>query len=83
MEDDRIEAFVKQVLDLEGGPRVGEGVRVALADYEKNFPEIKPARYRDRIAEEVVRLAGTRRERHLRTVLAVINSGSRFPLKDE
>jgi hypothetical protein len=79
--DERIEAFMKQVLDLEGTAGIGEAVRILLADYGSQFSDIPKKSYRDRVNEEIARHKGTPIERHLRTVLATIDSGSRFPLK--
>lgn len=82
MADGRIEAFVKDVLDLEGGPYVGDGVRTLLADYEKNFPDIMLSAYHDRVVEQIARQID-KPKRHLYIVLAAIKSGSRLPKKVE
>jgi hypothetical protein len=83
MSDDRIEAFMKQVLHLEGAPHVGEVVRILLADYGEQFPDIERAAYPQRVKEEMKRRKGTQTEHHLRVVLATIDLGSSFPLRDK
>ena len=81
--DERIEAFMKAVLDLEDDRNVGEGVRILLADYARQFSEIPRESYRERVDEESKRQKGTPMEAYWRGVLAVIGSGSIFPLKDK
>jgi hypothetical protein len=95
--DERIEAFLADVLALEGedANAIREGVRVTLADYEQIFrvQEVNKrmkdkaangchALCRARVVEEIQRRKGTPTAEHLKRVLSVID-GPRFPLKDE
>ena len=59
--DERIEAFLRAVVDLEGNfqAEVREGVRICLADYERKFPDIPRVSYRERVVEEIARQKGT------------------------
>jgi hypothetical protein len=97
MDDDRIEAFIRDVLSLEGenSNMIREGVRRHLAVYEKQFrDEERDVRKkdeaaqrcrklcRDRIAEETEQCDGTPTTAHLEFVLSVIDDPARFPLKD-
>ena len=94
--DERIEAFLADVLALEGEDEnaIREGVRVALADCEQIFKaqemnkrmKDKAARAchalcRARVVEEMQRRKGTPTADHLRLVLNVIK-GPRFPQQD-
>jgi CRISPR/Cas system-associated exonuclease Cas4 (RecB family) len=83
--DDRIEAFLRDVLALEGenSNRIREGVRVHLARYEKEFPDIKRASYRERVVEEIARQKETPTERHLRIVLEAIDGPAHFLVEDD
>ena len=58
--DERIEAFLKAVVGLEGNfhAEVREGVRICLADYERKFPDIPRVLYRERVVEEIARQKG-------------------------
>jgi hypothetical protein len=86
--DQRIEAFVTEVLALAGEEpeAVREGVRVALADGEALFrAQETNKRMRDkaahacralcraRVTEELQRRRGTRIAEHLKLVLTIIN----------
>ena len=94
--DQRIEAFLADVLALEGEDEnaIREGVRVALADCEQIFKAQEVNRrmkdkaahachvlYRARVVEEIRRRKGTLTADHLKLVLNVIE-GPRFPQKD-
>ena len=95
--DDRIEAFLNDVLALEGedSNRVREGVSVHLEVYEKQFRDAEPNKHmkdkaaqacralcRVRVLEEMRRRKGTPTAAHLGIVLTVIDSPPGFPLKD-
>jgi hypothetical protein len=89
--DERIDAFLKDVLELEGVPltAIRDGVRSYLAVYE-NFvrdtapvPKSREEAARDwrnlcrrRVAEEVAKHAGTPAGEHWKVVLSVIDSAS-------
>jgi hypothetical protein len=91
--DERIEAFLADVLVLEGEEpnAVREAVRIALADYEQVFraQEVNKrmkekaahachALCRARVVEEMGLRRGTTTAEHLKLVLSVIE-GPRFP----
>jgi hypothetical protein len=91
--DERIEAFLADVLALEGEEpnAVREAVRIALADYEQVFraQEVNKrmkekaahachALCRARVVEEMGLRRGTTTAEHLKLVLSVIE-GPRFP----
>jgi hypothetical protein len=91
--DERIEAFLADVLALEGEEpnAVREAVRIALADYEQVFraQEVNKrmkekaahachALCRARVVEEMGLRRGTTTTEHLKLVLSVIE-GPRFP----
>jgi hypothetical protein len=91
--DERIEAFLADVMSLEGdeASAVREAVRVALADYEQVFraEEVNKrmkeraahacrALCRARVVEEMRLRKGTTTAEHLKLVLSVID-GPRFP----
>ena len=91
--DERVEAFLADVLSLEGeeASAVREAVRVALADYEQVFraQEVNKrmkeraahacrALCRARVVEEMRLRKGTTTAEHLKLVLSVID-GPRFP----
>ena len=91
--DERVEAFLADVLSLEGeeASAIREAVRVALADYEQVFraQEVNKrmeeraahachALCRARVAEEMRLRKGTTTAEHLKLVLSVID-GPRFP----
>jgi hypothetical protein len=91
--DERIDAFLADVLALEGEEpnAVREAVRIALADYEQVFraQEVNKrmkekaahachALCRARVVEEMGLRRGTTTAEHLKLVLSVIE-GPRFP----
>ena len=91
--DERIEAFLADVLALEGEEpnAVREAVRIALADYEQVFraQEVNKrmkekaahachALCRARVVEEMGLRRGTTTAEHLKLVLSIIE-GPRFP----
>jgi hypothetical protein len=93
MMDERVEAFLADILALEGEDvnAVREGVRGALADYEQQFRaqevnrRIKEkaahachALCRGRVVEEMRLHKGTPTAEHLKLVLSVID-GPQFP----
>jgi hypothetical protein len=93
--DERVEAFLADVLALEGEEAMRQGVHGALVDYEHLFraQEVnkrmkeKAAHAchtlcRARVLEEIRLRKGTPTEQHLKLVLSVID-GPRFPPKDE
>jgi hypothetical protein len=95
--DERVEAFLADVLALEGedANAIREGVRVALSDYEQLFraQEVNKrmkdkaahachALCRARVVEEIRLRKGTPTAEHLKVVLGIID-GPRFPQKDE
>ena len=81
--DERIQAFLRAVVDLEGNfhAEVREGVRICLADYERKFLDIPRVSYRERVVEEIARQKGTPTEHNLRIVLEAIDDSARFPLE--
>ena len=94
--DKRIEAFLSDVLALEGkhSNLVREGVRVRLAKCERQFrkdeenesmrnraAEMCDRLCRARIVEEMQQRRGTLTAVHLNIVLSVIDGPGRFPLK--
>jgi len=96
--DKRIEAFLSDVLALEGkhSNLVREGVRVRLAKCERQFrkdeenesmrnraAEMCDRLCRARIVEEMQPRRGTLTAVHLNIVLSVIDGPGRFPLKSE
>jgi hypothetical protein len=89
--DERVEAFLADVLALEGEEAIHQGVRGALADYEQLFraQEVNKrmkekaaqachALCRARVLEEIRLRKGARTAEHLKLVLSVID-GPRFP----
>jgi hypothetical protein len=95
--DERVEAFLADVLALEGeeANAMREGVRGALADYEQLFraqevnkrmkEKAAHACYvlcRARVFEEIRLRTGTPTAEHLKLVLNIID-GPRFPQKGE
>ena len=91
--DERVQAFLADVLALEGedAGAVRQGVRVALADYAQQFraQEVNKrmrekaahachALCRARVVEEIRLRKGTPTAEHLKLVLSVIE-GPRFP----
>ena len=91
--DERIEAFLADVLSLEGdeASAVREAVRITLADYEQVFraQEVNKrmkeraahacrALCRARVVEEMRLRKGTTTAEHLKLVLSIID-GPRFP----
>ena len=95
--DERIEAFLKDVVDLEGvdANTVHEGVRAYLAVYEDMVRDGEPERdkrdeaarswrklCRERVAKEVMNHKGTPMAEHWKLVLSVIDSPAVSLLKD-
>jgi hypothetical protein len=91
--DERIEAFLADILALEGDDvnAIREGVRGALADYEQLFraqevnrrmkekaAQACHALCRARVFEEIRQHKGTATAEHLKLVLSIID-GPRFP----
>jgi hypothetical protein len=96
--DERIEAFLKDVLALEGEiwNLLGEGVRRHLAICEEQFRDAEMnKRMKDRaaqacrtlcrvrVAEEIRRRKGTSTTEHLKIVLSIIDSAALFPMNDD
>jgi len=94
--DKRIEAFLRDVLALEGkhSNLAREGVRARLAKCERQFrkdeenesmrnraAEMCDRLCRARIVEEMQQRRGTLTAVHLNIVLSVIDGPGRFPLK--
>jgi hypothetical protein len=95
--DERLDAFLNDVLALEGGDSnmIREGVRIHLAVYEKQFWDAEPDKSkrneaaqncrdlcRKRVVEEMERFEGTPTADLLRLARNVIDGEARFPLKD-
>jgi hypothetical protein len=95
--DERIEAFIKDVLELEGVPAIAilDGVRSLLRVYENLVRDTEPdvsnreaaarewlRRCRERVAEEVAKHAGTPAGEHWKVVLSVIASADGSPPKN-
>jgi hypothetical protein len=95
--DDRIEAFIRDILRLEGANSnaVREGVRIHLAQYEKVFRDAEPDKRRkdaaaercrklccDRVLKEIQLRTAPSTVEHLQIVLSAIDSPARFPLKE-
>lgn len=93
--DERIEAFLRDVLLLEGEDSnvIRESVRQHLAVYEKQFRDHEPAGCRtdqavqrcrmlcrERVVQEIARAKGPPTKAHLEIVLSVIDSPARAPL---
>ena len=96
--DERIEAFLKDVLALEGeiSNLLREGVRRYLAICEKQFRDAETNKRmkdraaqacrtlcRARVADEIRRRKGTSTAEHLKIVLSIIDSAALFPLNDD
>jgi hypothetical protein len=96
MTDTRVEAFLADVLALEGDnpDAIREGVHVALADCADIFKAQEVNRRmkdkavhachvlcRVRVVEEIPRRKGTATAEHLKYVLTVVD-GPRFPAED-
>ncbi len=96
--DNRIEAFLQDVLALEGeiSHLVREGVHLHLTIYEKQFRDAEPNKRmkdsaarvcrglcRARVLDEIRRRRGTSTEKHLKIVLNIIDDRARFPLNDD
>ena len=92
--DDRIEAFMKDVLGLEGTKEVREGVRRYMAEYEKQVrnaetdvrkkvPAAEQFRKlcRDRVLKEIQLRTAPSTVEHLQIVLNVINQPGAFPIE--
>lgn len=91
--DERIEAFLIDVLALEGeiSNLIREGVRRSLSAYEKQFRDAETNKRmkdkaaqtcrtlcRSRVAEEIRRRKGRSSGEHLKIVLSVIDAAARF-----
>ena len=91
--DDRVEAFLREVLRLEGETQaqVRENVRFHIAECEKMFRDAEPDERtkdqaaqrsrllcRERAVQELARSKGTPTEGYLGIVLEVIDSPARF-----
>ena len=96
--DERIEGFLRDVLALEGeySNLVRDGVRVLLANYERQFHNAETNKRmkdkaahachmlcRARVVEEIQRRKGTLTAVHLKIALGVIDGPAIFPLNDE
>jgi hypothetical protein len=94
--DERIEAFMKDVLGLEGenSNEVREGVRRYMAAYEKHVRNAETDAHRkvpaaerfrklcrDRVLKEIQRRTAPSTVEHLQTVLGVINQPGAFPIE--
>jgi hypothetical protein len=95
MTDERIEAFLQDVLRNEGGANsneIREDTRFYLAECEKMFSDAEldepektqaaercRALCRARVVEEMSHCKGTSTEAHLKIVLEVIDGPARFP----
>jgi hypothetical protein len=95
--DDRIEAFLADVLALEGEEldAIRAGVRVALGDVETIFRAQEDNRRkkdkaahachalcRARVVEEIQRRRATTTAEHLKLALSIIDKPTNFPLQD-
>jgi hypothetical protein len=96
--DERVEAFLKDVLALEGeiSNLLRESVRRYLAICEKQFRDDETnKRMKDRAAQacrtlcrmrvtdEIRRRKGTSTAEHLKVVLSIIDSAALFPMNDD
>jgi hypothetical protein len=96
--DERIEAFLKDVLALEGEiwNLLLQGVRRHLAICEEQFRDAETNKRmkdraaqagrtlcRGRVAEEIRRRKGTSTAEHLKVVLSIIDTAALFPLNNE
>jgi hypothetical protein len=96
--NERIEAFLQDVLALEGEiwSLIREAVRRYLATYEKQFRDDEPNKRmkdtaarvcrglcRARVLKEMRRRKGTSTAEHLKIVLSVIDDWARFQLNDK
>lgn len=94
--DDRIEAFLKDVLALEGeiSSLIRESAHRYLAIYEKQFRDAETNKRmkdkaaqvcrrlcRARVAQEIQRRKGTSASEHLKIVLSAIDVTARFPIE--
>jgi anti-sigma factor RsiW len=95
--DERIEAFLKDVLALEGEiwNLLRQGVSRHLAICEKQFRDAETNKRmkdraaqacrtlcRARVAEEIRRRKGTSTAEHLKVVLSIIDTAAPFPSND-
>jgi phosphoenolpyruvate synthase/pyruvate phosphate dikinase len=95
--DERIDAFLKDMQELEGvdANTIRDGVRSYLAVYENLVRDTETELHkrdeaaqawhklcRERVAEEVAQRAGTPAGEHWKLVLSVIDSAARSPLKN-
>jgi hypothetical protein len=96
--NERIEAFLHDVLALEGeiSSLIREGVRRRLTVYERQFRDDEPAKRmkdtaaracrglcRARVLEEMRRRKGTSTAEHLKIVLSVIDDWARSQLNHD
>lgn len=96
--DDRVEAFLLDVLALEGEEpeAIRAGVHIALGEAETIFRAREDNRRmkdkavhachtlcRARVAEEIRVRKATKTAEHLKLVLSIIDSPTHFPLKDK
>ncbi len=96
--DERIEAFLQDVLALEGdiSHLTREAVRRHLAIYEKQFRDTETSKRmkdeaarlcrrlcRARVVEEIDRRKGTSTAKHLNLVLSAIDTAPSFPLDED
>ena len=94
--DERIESFLKDVLELQDVPPTAmcDGVRSYLAIYENLVRDTEPdvrkreaaaqewwKRCRERVAEEMAKAAGTPVAEHWKSVLSIIDSSDGSPRK--
>ena len=56
-------------------------MHIYLEEYEREFPDVGRASYRERIVEEIVRQKG-QTKRHLSVVLKAIDGTAIFPLRN-
>jgi|GraSoi2013_100cm_1033763.scaffolds.fasta_scaffold304218_1 hypothetical protein len=84
--DERVEAFLQDALSLQDErlAQVREGVRIYIARYEKDFPDLDiRALCRKRVREEMDRCKGTSAEGHLQIVLDVLEGSELHRDADE
>jgi hypothetical protein len=94
--DERIESFLKDMLELQDVPptAIRDGVRSYLAIYENLIRDTEPdvgrreavarewrKRCRERVANELAKLAGTPAAEHWKLVLRVIDTADGPPRK--
>jgi hypothetical protein len=92
--DERIESFLKDGLELKGGPRtaIRDGVRSYLAISENLVRDTEPdvrkreaaarewrSRCRERVAEEMAKAVGSPAAEHWKSVLSILDSSYGSP----